>query len=139
MNSAALLLDLADTATRADLLDLAEELLAGIEDEEDESRAAVLRGRIAVARGETDNARRFYERAIEAAPEEERADVALEYAMQLLRADDPVAAQPYFKMGNAAERENFHRKAFAQSLVASDNWEGAAELLEVESQNNPNI
>ncbi len=129
-NELALSLDLADTATRADHLDLAEEILAGVS-AEDESRSAVLRGRIAVARGEIDTARTLYETALESALEGDRADVALEFAMQLLRLEDPISAKQYFRIGNASEREDFHRKAFAQSLIESEDWEGAAELLDL--------
>lgn len=124
-----LIIDLADTAIHAKLTDLAEEMLSSVDTSAVGFRLPMLRGRMEATRGEHDVARLFYEEAFESAPEDRRPAVAIEFASQLLQAGEPGEARRFFEMADATEGSDPVREAYARSLVQSEAYENAAELL----------
>ena len=124
-----ILIDLADTAIEAGLLDLAEEMLTSVDPDQAGFHLPVLRGRMEAARNEHDVAQRFYDEALRRAPEEQRQAVAVEYAWQLLRIGKAREARQLFEVADAAEMSDPVRRAYAQSLIGSGAYERAAELL----------
>ena len=127
---AGFLLDLADIATRAQLVGVSNRILSGVDAEAAPAVVSVFRARIAVTEDEFDLAEQAYDVALSRAAPAEQRDILIEFAGFLSFRGLHQRAADALRLAGVIDGPDRLREFFAIELIQSGQWKRLQELVE---------
>ena len=122
LRGAGFLLDLADTATRAELPDLTDTILAALEFDSIPAVVSLMQARVAMLRGDTQAAHDLYDRAVDAAPTGNRTAIQTEFAGFLASQGHHDLAVDHLRATDPDQRSDDVRGFYARELMQAGEW-----------------